>query len=506
MLHKYGLFKIVSFSCYTKNTNGDYMEKIRNAFEVSPSTNIIGVLENSGYTLETAMADIVDNSIAAGANKIHVSFKINNSENDEVLIIDNGKGMSLQKMKDAAILAYTGKDEERDLNDLGRYSLGLKSASMSCCDRLYIVSKEKDCQPNTVIIDFDEIKQTKCWRAYEAEKSKYEDLIGISGTIIVWKKLKFIEYNHFDRSILNEKIASVESHFSHIYSDYIKNKIIELKIGKSIVEAWDPFMLSFDSTKIVSSNVITYKSEKIKVAVYILPVASSISEEQQRKMTGKGLSEQQGFYIYRNNRIISEGGWLGLRGMNIDNKSQYARIRIDITSGLDADFKVNFMKNSVEIPDALKPQFLEIAKKAKKESLHSYAYMKNPSLKRTRKAKDYIPVWDVTNTDKSISLSVNENHPIIIELTKNMPDKDRRKLFALLSRNLPVDRVQNNDFNEKCYSEQEIKQLIKETYESLENEGLSKAEIQNKMSLIEPFSQEIYFPFLIDFFNENGVD
>ncbi len=482
------------------------MEEIRNVFEVSPSTNIIGVLENSGYTLETAMADIVDNSIAANANKVQISFKINNSENDEVLIMDNGKGMPLSKMKDAAILAYTGKDEKREDNDLGRYSLGLKSASMSCCDRLYIVSKEKNSQPNTIVIDFEEIKKSKNWQAYEVENSKYEELIKDSGTIIVWKKLKFFEYNHFDRNLINEKIASVENHFSHIYSDYIKNALIELKIGKSIVEPWDPFMLSLDATKTVYSNTIVYKNECIKIIVYILPVVSSISEQNQRIMTGKGLSEQQGFYIYRNNRIISEGGWLGLRGMNIDNKSQYARIRVDISTTLDAEFKVNFMKNSVEIPDALKPQFLEIAKKAKKESLHSFAYMKNPSLKRRKKAKDFIPVWNVTNTDKSISLFVNENHPIINELTKNLTDKDRKKLFTLLSRNLPVDKVQNNDFNEKCYSEQEIKQLIKETYDSFKKDGLSNEEIQAKMSLIEPFSQEIYFSFLVDFFGENGVD
>lgn len=480
------------------------MEIIKNTFEVSPSTNIIGVLGSSGYTLETAIADIVDNSIAATASQIQITFNIKNTEDDIVMITDNGKGMSLENMKKAAILAHTGKDEERAADDLGRYSLGLKSASMSFCDRLYIVSKEKNQTAHTIVMDFEEIVKTQKWNAYEVEIPEYEDLLGDSGTIIVWKKLKFINHDQFDRRLLNEKIASVERHMSHIYSDYIKENRIIFRIGKTTIEAWDPFMLSLDNIKIVSSDVISYKDEKINVTIYILPVVSSLTEDQQRVMTGKGLSEQQGFYIYRNNRIISEGGWLNLSGLNIDNKSQYARIRVDIPSTLDAEFKVNFMKNSIEVPQELQTQFIKIAKKAKKESLHNYAYMKNPTLRKPRKAKDVIPVWNVTTTNKAISLNVNENHPIILEITKNMSIRDRKKLFALLSKNLPVDRVQNNDFNEKGYSEQEIKQLIEDTYTSFKNDGLSPVEIQTKMSSMEPFTQEMYFGYLVDYFFENG--
>lgn len=480
------------------------MENIKGSFEVSPSTNIIGVLGSSGYSLETALADIVDNSIAAKATKIQLKFNIKNSADDTVMILDNGFGMSLDTMKKAAILAHTGKEEKRNVEDLGRYSLGLKSASMSFCDRLYIISKEKDKEANSIIMDFEEIIKNHTWNAYEASIPEYESLIGESGTIIVWKKLKIINSNQFDRRLLNEKIASVEQHFSHIFSDYLKKNIIQIYIEKNRIMPWDPFMLCLDNTKIVSSSSIIYKGEKIETTTYILPVASSLTEQEQRTLIGKGLGEQQGFYIYRNGRIISEGGWLNLAGLTIDNKSQYARIRVDIPTNLDEDFKVNFMKNSIEIPEELKSQFIKIAKIAKRESLHNYAYMKNPSFKKERKKKDVIPVWSVTNTDKGIYLTINENHPIILEITKELSIRNRKKLFSLLSKNIPVDRVQSNDFNNKGYTEQEINQLLAETYESLKSDGLSLEDIQHKMSNMEPFNQELYFSYLVDFFFNNG--
>lgn len=480
------------------------MENIKGTFEVSPSTNIIGVLGSSGYTLETALADIVDNSIAAKATEIRLKFNIKNTEDDMVLIIDNGCGMSLETMKKAAILAHIGKDEKRNVEDLGRYSCGLKSASMSFCDRLYIVSKEKGKVANTVILDFGEIIKTHSWNAYEASVPEYENLIDESGTIIVWKKLKIINNNLFDKRLLNEKIASVEMHFSHTYSDYLKHNSIKIYIEKNQIIPWDPFMLCLDNTKIVSKNTIMYKDEKIISTTYILPVASSLSELEQKTLIGRGLGEQQGFYIYRNGRVISEGGWLNLPGLTIDNKSQYARIRVDIPTTLDDEFKVNFMKNSIEIPEELKSQFIKIAKIAKRESLHNYAYMKDPTLKKHRKKKDVIPVWSVINTDDGIYLNINENHPIIMEITKDLSIRNRKKLFSLLSKSIPVDRVQNNGFNNKGYTEQEIKQLLEETFDSLKSNGLTIEEIKQKMSDMEPFNQEIYFSYLVEFFFRDG--
>ena len=107
-------------------------------------------------------------------------------------------------------------------------------------------------------------------------------------------------------------------------------------------------------------------------------------------------------------------------------------------------------------------------------------------------------------TDKTISLNVNDSHPIITKLTEGMTVGDKKKLFALLAKNLPVARIQNNDVHEKEYSEDEIKKLIEETYTNLKSTGMDEPSLQRKMADTEPFSKEIYFNYLVEFFVNNG--
>ncbi len=482
------------------------MEKIKYEFDIIPSTNIMDVLGSSGYTLETAIADIIDNSIGARATEISLSFDINNNEEDAIVVEDNGTGMSLDSMKEAAILAYTSQNEERKDGDLGRYSLGLKSASRSFCNKLILISKQKNEKVNSICIDYDVINKTKRFKAFGVECPEYEHRIIDHGTLVVCKNLKFVDNESFDRSQINEKIGQVERHISHVFSDFILNDTVKFKIGKYDIDGWDPFMLSLDNVKCLDVDPILFKNEKILIKPYILPAYQSLPDDLQKRMFGKGLSEQQGFYVYRNRRLISEGGWLNLPGLTIDNKSNMARIRVDIPASLDEEFRVNYMKNALEVPDKLKKEFLKVARLARKESLNSYNYMKQPIERRRKKSKDIIPVWNVTTTDRKIQVSINEEHPIIKDLTKKLSGRETKKLFSLLAREFPVARVQNSEVSEKEYTEDEIRELLNETYFSLLESGLSDIEVKKRMANMEPFSQEKYNEILIEFIISVGGD
>ena len=189
-------------------------------FGIAPSTNIIDVLANSGYSLETAIADIIDNSISAGADSISISYRFNNDEDDYVLITDNGKGMTLDELKEAAILANISKNEKREEFDLGRYSLGLKSASMSFCDRLYLSSKVENGEINTICMDFDHIRNNGKWEASVVDHDLLEKNAK-NGTAVLWKKLKLYDKNSFDRNQINRKLYSLQEHLGHTFSDFI---------------------------------------------------------------------------------------------------------------------------------------------------------------------------------------------------------------------------------------------------------------------------------------------
>ena len=161
------------------------------------------------------------------------------------------------------------------------------------------------------------------------------------------------------------------------------------------------------------------------------------------------------------------------------------------------------MKSSIVIPDLLREQFKVIARQARKESVNSAVYTKDPARRRLKRPNDLVPVWYVKHTDNAIVLSVNEEHPILNRLTKDMPEKDRKKLFSLMAKTLPVASIQNNTLLEKEYSRDEMMILIRETIEEMKQSGVEQQEIITKLSITEPFCRENYREYLMEYILED---
>ncbi len=199
-------------------------EGVLNTVEIPPSTNLIQVLSNSGYTIEAAIADIIDNSIAHKANRIEVSFR-RKGPASTVEILDDGEGMNNLDLQKAMTFAYRDIDENRSENDLGRYGVGMKTASSSFCDRLLVESKVDGKKPNAYEFPF----KSKEWKIFHMRCE--EDCIPFkSGTRITWKELRLsnepsenkrlltTDVNEFSRIV--ERVAS---HLSRAFGLYIKN-------------------------------------------------------------------------------------------------------------------------------------------------------------------------------------------------------------------------------------------------------------------------------------------
>lgn len=482
------------------------MYELIEEIDVTPSTNILDVLGNSGYTLETAIADIIDNSITAKSKNIKVTFDFL-SDNPKLLIIDDGYGMTLDKLKEAAVPAKKSQKDKRDDDDLGRYSLGLKSASKSFCGKLTIFSKAKGHNSNCITIDFDQITATKKWVAYVVNNKEYSSYVKDKGTVVIWENLKFLP-NADDAEVFRnevyDKMASVETHIAHVFSDFILNNKIKFYINGNLIEGWDPFATNFDNTKITYEFEKEYKNELIKFKTYIIPLIDSLDEKDRIRITGYGLQNQQGFYIYRNNRIISEGGWLDLKDFQYDNKANYCRIRVDIPSALDKEFQTNFIKSSISIPIDLVKEFKNVAKNARRESLHNYNYTKNPRIRQPRIKGQEIPIWFVKNTAKGISLQINTEHPLISDLSKDIGPRKFNRIISMLTKTIPVAKIQNSVGTQAELEQDYIEQLMKETYEHLKQEGKTKKEIEETMSRTEPFNK--YFSILLEFLSKVGEE
>lgn len=474
-------------------------------FSINPGIGMIDVIGHSGYDFNFAIADLVDNCLSANASKILIYFDLD-CENPFIYIKDNGRGMSLDKMKEAAVIGFKGIDEYRDDDDLGRYSTGLKSATRSFCDSIIITSKEKNAPINTIKIDYEYIISNKKWEAFVLDTSPVEDKFDDVGTIVYCEKINFLKAGS-SKNTIYEKIEFLEKSLSHIFGKFLlANKVsifIEVKNSKPIeVKGWNPFSLPLDkTTKIVYEKKYNYLNALITIKAYILPVYNNLNKQDQLYMIGKGLLEQSGFYIYRNNRLIQEGGWLNLDGIGLDDKSKYARIEVNIPSKLDKEFQINFSKNSLVIPDQLKSLFLDVAKKARKESRNNFNFQKHPEFKKTTK-KDSERIWKTSKSNNGLVLTVNMEHPLIVELSKAIPNATLKNLFNTLSKSLPVSMIQSQETTTVSYTENELFELMSVVHKKLISEGYGDSEIKKKMVSMEPFKD--YKEYLIDYFEKNG--
>lgn len=293
---------------------------MKKAFQIEPSTNMMDVLGHSGYTFETAIADIIDNSIAAHAKNINIYFNVK-CEKPYLYILDDGDGMDFQKLHQCIVPAFKDINDIRNEDDLGRYSLGLKSASKSFCNQLYVCSKEKNKKVNTVELDFSHIKNTKKWEAFEIENFEFGKLIGENGTLVLWDDVTFKSISsRLDDMLIYDMFEKLEVSLAHIFGKYILDKKINIYIQSSTsskktqIEGWNPFdLLENKSTKTISKKKLTINGKDIIITTYILPTYGNLSEIDKKYMKGRGLIEQEGFYIYRNKRLIQEGGLVRIR-------------------------------------------------------------------------------------------------------------------------------------------------------------------------------------------------
>ena len=213
--------------------------------------NLIHALRDIGYSLETAIADIIDNSITASATEIqlHVKFDL---ENSYLAIVDNGKGMNTEELRHAMSLGSFDPLAHRDNKDLGRFGLGLKTASFSQASKLTVATKH-----NGKLIarnwDLDHIAQTKKWEVGVFTVKQAKDLpevetLSENGTLVLWEKLdRLIETDsrRNPEDIFWDKVDETRQHLSLVFHRYLTGepglKKISITINGDPIIPFNPF-------------------------------------------------------------------------------------------------------------------------------------------------------------------------------------------------------------------------------------------------------------------------
>lgn len=338
--------------------------------EVIPSAKrLVSSLRDLGYDFVQSVADIVDNSVAAGATEIAIKFHA--AGNDSWLsITDNGIGMSGAQINEA--MRY-GTEREYDDNELGRYGLGLKTASLAQCRRLTVKTRfgSADNPVEIRCLDMDHIERTDKWEiligAVSGSSEQQPQPTGI-GTVVIWEGLdRILGYNDpwgrvAMRSFFN-LADQLKVHLGMVFHRFLSGDAgsrgsLFITVNDTEVEAWDPFAREESGTVEMTLKEYPVNGNNgvgiVRFRPFILPPKSKFSSEASfNRLAGPNKwNAQQGFYIYRANRMILSGGWCRMRAL--DEHTKLARVALDFFPDLDSAFGLNVAKARISLPKELR--------------------------------------------------------------------------------------------------------------------------------------------------------
>ena len=343
-----------------------------NTFEVLPSAKrLIKSLRDMGYDFTQAVADIIDNSIEAKATKIVIDLEFD-GDNSWVRIADNGRGMKPEEVREAMRF---GSDREYDQEALGKFGLGLKTASMSQCQRFSVASRWNPDRADIAAYcwDLEHIEKTNRWEILSVDRdslgpSSIYPLQTSIGTVVLWQRLDRIlgykkPYGEMARKKLSQLCRELEVHLSMVFHRFLSGegfRKITIFVNGNKLTPWDPFCRSEQKTLEIKPLTFDVDNEgtigEVTLQPYILPHQEDFSSPDAfRAASGPhNWNQQQGFYIYRAGRMIQSGGWSGLR--TADEHTKLARIAITFSPKLDEAFKINVAKMRVQLPSSIREE------------------------------------------------------------------------------------------------------------------------------------------------------
>lgn len=358
--------------------------------KIPPAKSLIQGLRCIGYNFSTALADIIDNSISADAKHIQV---LSNPDDEEpyVVIFDDGHGMGFNELDNAMTLGSDRDEKEDSEYELGRFGLGLKSASFSQYLRLTVASKNCN-RINAMRYDLNKIQEKNEWLLDILDSEEIDSLPEIdllkkanTGTLVIWQCFDKImeESDSFKNSFINA-IGVAKSHIELVFHRFWDD--IEISFNGHRIEKRDPFLTNAPNHQEGRTMTINVDGQDIFVTPFVLPYANSLTEDNKRMLGNpKSIYDDQGFYIYRNKRLIIWGSWLRMKIRSEFNK--LARVRVDIPSSLDSLWMLDVKKSSAKIPDKIKDQ-LQIS--IKDSIVRSKREVKYPGKKE---AEAEHPLW-----------------------------------------------------------------------------------------------------------------
>lgn len=487
---------------------------------VPRASAMIESLRAFGYDLPTALADLVDNSINAGASRVWLNFHWDGA-NSCIALRDDGRGMSEEELVTAMRPGSRSPLEERPLEDLGRFGLGLKTASFSQCRLLTVRSHHAGSTPATRCWDLDYVSQCDDWRLlHDAPDGAQEHLDALdlteTGTVVLWQRLDRVVGSESaeDAAAQNRfygALEEVKHHLAMTFHYYLRGRgALQIFVNGHALAGWNPFLSEHPATQSLPQETLLCNGCEVVVKPYVLPHHTRLNAAEWNAAAGpRGWNAGQGFYVYRNRRLLSGGDWLGL---NFQQEEHYklARIRVDLPNHADADWHLDVKKSRARPPAALRERLHRIAKATRAQA--SAVYRHRGARLLPAPGAEQLHLWEGRKRRGKRFYRVNAEHPLVKSVLEGASNPSAvRALLKMLQETIPVPLIALGNAEDpqghaapfEGAPTHRVQAVMQQVYRALLDAGHSPAQARLRLAQMEAF---VNFPELLATLDENADD
>jgi len=263
------------------------------------------------------------------------------------------------------------------------------------------------------------------------------------------------------------------------------------------VEAWDPFLSGEKASQQLAEEQRQYFKSTVTVIPYVLPHNSKLDSKAHTRGAGmRGWNDHQGFYIYRNERLLVAGDWLGL-GFTKDEHTKLARIQVDIPNSMDAHWEIDVKKSKARLPDALRPFLKAVADKTRKRASDIYRHRGKVIARES--AASHVFAWERKVKHGKIFYGVNRDHPLVKDVIANAGAgrSSVQALLRLIEETVPVAWIVMNNAEQPDKQSvpfehappAQLNELLDQVFSAMLRSGLPPGEARQRVRCMEPFDR-----------------
>lgn len=469
---------------------------------------MIESLRGLGYSLPTALADIIDNSLAAKARSVSLQASWHGPDSF-ITVLDDGEGMDEAGLEAAMRLGGRSPLDAREAHDLGRFGLGLKTASFSQCRRLTVASRKQGVT-NCLRWDLDVIAASvdDGWYLLEGAAPGSERFLDAlagmaSGTLVIWEVMDRVITPGSRQQEFLDLIDAVDRHLAMVFHRYLETPSprLKLSINGRAVKAWDPFLTAHPATWSSPVAVLQAVDGAVDVQCHVLPHRDKL--DNQAYMDGEGpdgWTAQQGFYVYRNERLLVAGSWLNLgrgRSWTKEESHRLARIRLDIPNTADAQWKIDIRKSSARPPVELRERLTRLAEDTRERARRVFAH--RGQAVRKADGSPVIQAWRAEHHAGGIRYRIDTAHPAVKAVLEEAGPlgPQIQAMLQIVEQTIPVQRIwldtaeaketPRTNFSGEASSA--VTSVLKVLYRNLIiRKGLSPKEAREQLLRTDPFN------------------